>query len=159
MRLGKTGSTGSDASDPGAADSGGWDSSEILGLCKLVDVAGGRIEQAAREIGLAQFLVPSRTADEVEAKLRTFEPVYADHKHRKIDRSLRLQWARPGSAHNPAEIKQKRRPAKIVGLGDRRTALDGFLVGRCARYRQHRARSLSPERRVMLRARGNVLGD
>ena len=60
-----------------AESSGGedWSAEEVLGLCKLVDACGGRLpllEMGSADEGLAEYLVPTRTAAACSKKLAIF---------------------------------------------------------------------------------------
>eukprot|EP00041_Stephanoeca_diplocostata_P014922 m.282492 g.282492 ORF g.282492 m.282492 type:complete len:189 (+) comp19851_c0_seq4:185-751(+) len=84
---------------------GRWDSTECLGLCKAVDLANGRAADV--DISLAKFLVPTRSADAIKAKLqaRDMDEMYADFCRRRLDRSLKSQRPvrAPAVCNYPAE--------------------------------------------------------
>lgn len=42
-------------------------------------------------MGLSDYLIPGRSAAQVEAKLRVFGPAYAEYTKRRLDRALRIQ--------------------------------------------------------------------
>lgn len=70
---------GGEEGDGGTRNGIGWTAEEILGLCKLVDACGGRLplpEMGPADEGLAEYLVPTRTAVSCSAKLADFGQTY-----------------------------------------------------------------------------------
>ena len=56
------------SSNEAAAAKGGWSADEVTGLCKMIDVCGGRIESV--DLGMATFLVPTRSKQACAIKLK-----------------------------------------------------------------------------------------
>lgn len=72
-----------------AMNEGEWVAFEIVGLCKAIDMNNNRLENV--DIGLAKLLVPTRSKDQIQHKLKNFKELYTEYTQRRLDRVLRHQ--------------------------------------------------------------------